>query len=165
MPVRQIRIALIEDSQTVRFFYKNIFEKAGFQVLEAENAKIGWKIICDQKPDVIVLDMNMPEIPGIELLKRIREFEFSKHIPVLVLTSVKDSEKVKEIYKEGANHYSLKGMDSPDTIKETVNNLLKSEQEKRILRSLENKQPDNNKQPDDEQSSVSGIDREFFWFD
>lgn len=159
MPVRKIRIALVEDSKTVRFFYKNLFEKAGFQVLEAENAKIGWKIICDQKPDIIVLDMNMPEIPGIELLKRIREYEFSKHIPVLVLTSVKDSEEVKEIFKQGANHYALKGMDSPDMIRETVNKLLKSEQEKRVVRFL-----DGEKHPDEKQSSVSEIDREFFWF-
>lgn len=107
----------------------------------------------------------MPEIPGIELLKRIRDFEFSKNIPVLVLTSVKDSEKVKEIYKQGANHYSLKGMDSPDTIKETVNNLLKSEQQKRIMRTLDNKQPNNNKSPHKEEPSITGIDREFFWFD
>ena len=94
MPVRQIRIALIEDSRTVRVFYKNLFERAGFYVLEAEDAKKGWKIICDEKPDIIVLDMNMPEIPGIELLKRIRSFESSKNIPVMVLTSVNETEQV-----------------------------------------------------------------------
>ena len=158
MPVRKIRVALIEDSKTVRFFYKNLFEKAGFHVLEAENAKDGWNIIFDQKPDIIVLDMKMPEIPGIELLKRIRTFDFSKHIPVLVLTSVKDSEEVQEIFKQGADHYCLKGMDSPNTIKETVNKLLKSEQEKRVIRSL------NGQQSEVENNSVSGIDREFFWF-
>jgi two-component system phosphate regulon response regulator PhoB len=158
MPVRQIRIALIEDSPTVRFFYKNLFEKAGFEVVEAENAKDGWKVICDYRPDIIVLDMMMPEIPGIELLKRIRSIEFSKDIPVLVMTSVKDSEQVQEIFKCGANHYSLKGMDSPELIKNMVYKLLKDQQEQKIARSLDN-------QPAfEEKKAVSEIDRLFLWF-
>ncbi|MBN2104002.1 response regulator [bacterium] len=157
MPVRQIRIALIEDSPTVRMFYKKLFEKAGFEVLEAENAKEGWNIICNQKPDVIVLDMMMPEIPGIELLKRIRSYDYSKNIPVLVLTSIKEPDKVKEIYKYGADHYTLKGMDSPDMIKQTVYQLLKKEQEKQVHRKLEGQDSDNVDIPD--------IDRHFFWFE
>jgi DNA-binding response OmpR family regulator len=46
MTARKIRIVLIEDSVTVHFFYKGVFEKAGFEVLEAGNAKVGWTIIC-----------------------------------------------------------------------------------------------------------------------
>lgn len=157
MPARQIRIALIEDSATVRMFYKRLFEKAGFEVLEAENAKIGWSIICDQRPDVIVLDMMMPEIPGIELLKRIRSYDYSKNIPVMVLTSIKDPDKVKEIYQHGADHYTLKGMDSPDMVKKTVYDLLKKEQEKQVLRKLEG--------DEEEKAEVDAIDREFFWFE
>ncbi len=157
MSVRKIRIALIEDPRTV-WFYKHLFENAGYHVLEAENAKKGWKIICNQKPDIIVLDMQMPEIPGIELLKRIRKHELSKHIPVLVLTSVKDPEEIKEMFKQGADYYALKGMDSPNMIKETINKLLKTEQEKRVMRSLDSDYSE-------EQASTSEIDREFFWFD
>lgn len=159
MPVRKIRIALIEDSKTIRFVYKNLFENAGFDVVEAENAKDGWSLICDQKPDAIVLDMIMPGIPGIELLKRIRSYDFSKNTPVLVLTSVRDDEKVQEIFKQGADHYSLKGMDAPDVIKETINKLLKSKQKKGLI------QNPNDQNPDAEDSSISGIDREFFWWD
>lgn len=159
MPVRKIRIALIEDSKTIRYVYKNLFEKAGFDVVEAENAKDGWSIICEHKPDVIVLDMIMPGIPGIELLKRIRSYDFSKNIPVLVLTSVRDSEKVQEIFQQGANHYSLKGMDAPDVIKETVFKLLKSAQEKKLIQSLEDQKSGA------EDTSVSEIDREFFWWE
>ncbi|MFC1569962.1 PleD family two-component system response regulator [bacterium] len=157
MPARKIRIALIEDSPTVRMFYKKLFEQAGFEVLEAENAKDGWSIICDQKPDVIVLDMMMPEIPGIELLKRIRSYDYSKNIPVMVLTSIKDPDQVKEIYQQGADHYTLKGMDSPDMVKQTVYQLLKQEQEKQVVRKLEGQESD--------KAEVDAIDREFFWFE
>lgn len=157
MPVRKIRIALIEDSPTVRMFYKKLFEKAGFEVLEAENAKDGWSIICNQRPDVIVLDMMMPEIPGIELLKRIRSYDYSKNIPVLVLTSIKEPDKVQEIYQHGADHYTLKGMDSPDVIRQTVYQLLKKEQEKQVLRKMEGQ--------DNEKAEVPDVDRHFFWFE
>ena len=157
MPVRKIRIALIEDSPTIRLFYSSLFAKAGFEVLEAENAKKGWDIICEQKPDVIVLDMMMPEIPGIELLKRIRACDFSKNIPVLVLTSVKEPDKVQEIFNHGADYYSLKGMDSPDIIRKTVFNLLKKQQQKQVVRKLEGQ--------DNEDEEVEKIDRHFFFFD
>jgi DNA-binding response OmpR family regulator len=137
MSARKIRIVLIEDSVTVRFFYKGVFEKAGFEVLEAENAKVGWTIICAQKPDIIVLDMLMPQVPGIELLKQIRSVDFTRDIPVLVLTSVKDSDEVREIFKVGADHYILKGMDSPEIVKEMVYDLLKKKAEKEVSQGLD----------------------------
>jgi len=154
MPVRTIRIALIEDSQTVRFFYKAVFEKAGFEVLEAENAKDGWAVICDEHPDVIVLDMMLPEISGLELLKRIRFVDFSKAIPVLVLTSVKEIDQVQEIIKQGANYYSVKGQDSPDKIKDMIYKLLKRKQEKEASRNLEGQ-----KNQDSEPPADAGVDR------
>ena len=159
MAVRKIRIALIEDSNTIRTFYKALFMKAGFDVLEADNAKKGWKIICDDKPDVIVLDMMMPEIPEIELLKRIRSFDFSKDIPVLVLTAVKEKDKIQEIFEYGADHYSLKGMDSPDLIRETVYGLLKKKSEKAVVKTLEKANPLLG------DSEPTEIDKHFFWFD
>ena len=154
MPVRTIRIALIEDSQTVRFFYKAVFEKAGFEVLEAENAKDGWTVICDEHPDIIVLDMMLPEVSGLELLKRIRFVEFSKEIPVLVLTSVKEIDKVQEIIREGANYYSVKGQDSPDKIKDMIYRLLKRKQEKAAGMHL-----DGQKSQDPDPPADPGVDR------
>ena len=137
MAARKIRIVLIEDSVTVRFFYKGVFEKAGFEVMEAENAQDGWKVICAQKPDIIVLDMLMPKIPGIELLKQIRSVKLTAEIPVLVLTSVKDSDQVREMFNVGADHYLLKGMDSPENVKEIVYNLLKKKAEKNVAAALD----------------------------
>jgi response regulator RpfG family c-di-GMP phosphodiesterase len=131
--------------------------EAGFEVLEAENVRQGWDIIYTQKPDVIVLDMMMPEIPGIELLKRIRSVELSKNIPVLVLSSIKDPEKIREIVAEGADHFSLKGMDSPELIKETVYKLMKKRQEEKTARKLQG-------QSVAESGAVSEIDRHFWWF-
>jgi DNA-binding NarL/FixJ family response regulator len=157
MPTRKIRIALIEDSQTVRFYYKSRFIEAGFEVLEAGNVRQGWDIIYTQQPDIIVLDMMMPEIPGIELLKRLRSVEWAKHIPVLVLSSVQDQDKIREIIAEGADHFCLKGMDSPELIKETVYAIMSKRQEEKIAGQLQG-------QPAAEPAALSELDRHFCWF-
>ncbi|HDQ45447.1 MAG TPA: response regulator [bacterium] len=151
MPVRKIRIALIEDSETVRFFYKAIFERNGFEVIEAENAKEGWETICDARPDIIVLDMILPDVSGLELLKKIRSVDFSRAIPVLVLTSVKEIQEVQKILQHGANYYSVKGQDPPDKIQEIIYKLLKRTREKKPDGASEN------------EVDSSGADR-LFWF-
>ncbi|MDM7924748.1 MAG: response regulator [bacterium] len=159
MPVRKIKIALIEDSQTVRFFYKSVFEKAGFEVFEAENATAGWDVICERRPDIIVLDMMMPKIPGIELLKRIRSVAFCQDTPVLVLSAVKDQDKVQEIIHSGANQYVLKGMDSPELIREQVYKLLKEKAEKKVIQKLNGEDTGESK----EEAGDPGMDRLFWW--
>lgn len=157
MPVRAIKIVLIEDSATTRAIYKALFQRLGFEVHEAEDAKKGWQIICDQKPDIIVLDMIMPEISGLELLKRIRSYPFSKDIPVLVLTSVDDPEQIKDIYRQGADHYCLKSMVSTDVMKETIYSLMKSVQEKKKVLQLHGESNES------EKSDISDLDRSIFW--
>ena len=157
MPVRAIKIVLIEDSATTRAIYKALFQRLRFEVHEAEDAKKGWQIICDQKPDIIVLDMIMPEISGLELLKRIRSYPFSKDIPVLVLTSVDDPEQIKDIYRQGADHYCLKSMVSTDVMKETIYSLMKSVQEKKKVLQLHGESNES------EKSDISDLDRSIFW--
>jgi len=130
MAVRKIRIVLIEDSETMRFYYKGVFSKFGFDVLEAETGNKGWQLICDEQPDLIVLDMMLPDTNGFELLKKIRNFEFTREIPVLVLTSVKDIQNIHKALQLGANYYSIKGKDSPEKIQQMIYKLLKKALEK-----------------------------------
>lgn len=131
MAIRKIKIILIEDSATMRAFYKQSFQKGGFEVLEAENGNKGWELICDEQPDLIVLDMMLPDTNGFDMLKRIRTFEFAKEIPVMVLTSVKDIQNVHKALQLGANYYSVKGQDSPEKIQNMIYKLLKKAMEKK----------------------------------
>lgn len=132
MPERKIKIILIEDSITVRTFYKNIFWKQGFHVIEAEDGKQGWENICDYKPDIIVLDMMLPDIPGKELLKQVRATPNLKRIPVMVLTSIKESEHIEEVMALGANYYSIKGQDSIEKIQGIIYKLLRDAQQQKM---------------------------------
>ena len=161
MPERKIRIALIEDSKTVRAFYQMVFEESGFDVIEAENAKDGWKVICDSKPDVVVLDMMLPDIPGLELLKRIRMIDSVKNLPVIALTAVKDIKYVQEVIKAGANYYSVKGSDSPKKIQGMIYKLLKNTRDEKITRSIGDHGAAN--QGSQEENSVDDIHR-YFWY-
>lgn len=139
MPIRKIRIALIEDSVTVRFFYQSIFEQKGFEVIPAETGLQGWRIIAERKPDIVVLDMMLPDISGLELLKRMRSVEFSKMIPVLALTSVKEISHVQKTLQYGANYYSVKGQDSPEKIQQIIYKLLKRSQSPKMDDAIEGK--------------------------
>ena len=126
------QILIIEDSETTRFFYKVTFKKWGFEVLEAETGSEGWDIILNENPDLVVLDMMLPDTNGVEVLKKIRATESTQKTPVLILTSDKDIVHVQRALQLGANHYSVKGKDSLEKIKSMIWKLLQRTAEKNI---------------------------------
>jgi len=128
MPVRKIAILLIEDSLTVRTLYKRTFEMKGFHVLEAGTGAEGWKLAHQRVPDIVILDMMLPDCHGLSILKKIRGDELTQHIPVLVLTSLKDIYDVQRAINLGANYYSVKGKDSPEKLLQMIYKLLKKNQ-------------------------------------
>jgi len=121
---RKIKILLVEDSPTVRTLYKHTFEKEGFEVLEAEDGQTAWTLANEDTPDVIVLDMILPDFHGLDLLKNIRANKLTEKIPVLVLTSLKEIQDVQKAITMGANHYCVKGSDSPEKILSMIYKLL-----------------------------------------
>jgi DNA-binding response OmpR family regulator len=118
-------ILLIEDSATIRVFYKKVLELAGFDVIEAETGEQGWVLAYERAPNLICLDMILPDIHGLEVLKKIRGNATTKSIPVLVLTTLKDFGDVQKAINLGANYYSIKGSDSPEKLIGMINKLLK----------------------------------------
>jgi DNA-binding response OmpR family regulator len=128
MPVRKIAILLIEDSPTVRMLYKRTFEMKGFHVFEAGTGAEGWKLAQQQVPDLVILDMMLPDCHGLSVLKKIRSDDLTKKIPVLVLTSLKDIYDVQRAINLGANYYSVKGKDSPEKLLQMIYKLLKKNQ-------------------------------------
>ena len=84
------RILLIEDSQSTRMTYKRILEEGDFFVIEASTGQEGWDQTLSEQPDLVVLDLMLPDIHGLEVLKNIRSHVKTRTIPVLILTSVKD---------------------------------------------------------------------------
>lgn len=121
---REYTILLVEDSQTIRFMYRGILTNNGFIVLEAETGQQGLDLTIEKNPDLILLDLILPDIHGLDVLKKIRSYEKTKDIPVLVITNLKEIEDVQKAINLGANYYGYKGSDSPHKILFMIKKLL-----------------------------------------
>lgn len=110
-------ILVVDDSPTMRGMVSHALNEAGFETKEAENGKDALiKLTMMEeggtKPDVIVTDVNMPEMDGIELVREIRKLAAFKHVPVLVLTTDNTDEKKEVGRNAGATGWLVKPFDS-----------------------------------------------------
>lgn len=117
-------ILVIEDDETMRSALKRIFESEGMNVKTAADGTQLSVVLDDSPIDLIILDIGLPWINGLELAKLLKEHDDLKHIP-LVFVSGKTSEfDVKRGFEAGADDYIKKPFDI-DKIKKTVSTLLK----------------------------------------
>jgi signal transduction histidine kinase/CheY-like chemotaxis protein len=125
-----LKICLIEDDDSLRFTIKEILEKQGVKIIEAENGKLGMKVLEKEeiKPDLILLDLMMPVMNGFEFLKKIRETELNS-IPILVLTGAELSEDEKTFLSGETYRILEKSDDTLSTIVNEVGNVLKASAE------------------------------------
>ena len=91
------KIAIIEDDQAISQMYRMKFENDGYEVETAENGTIGLELVEKMKPDIILLDIMMPEMNGDEMLKKLRDEPWGKNIKVLVLTNIGELELPKSL--------------------------------------------------------------------
>ena len=117
-------ILVIEDDETMRSAMKRIFEADGMQVKTAADGTQLALVLDDNPIDLIILDIGLPWVNGLELAKLLKEHDDLKHIP-LVFVSGKTSEfDVKRGFEVGADDYIKKPFDI-DKIKKTIHTLLK----------------------------------------
>jgi two-component system, OmpR family, KDP operon response regulator KdpE len=98
-------VLLIEDEPKIRRFLRAGFEIHGFSVLEAENAADGLKAATFSTPDLIILDLALPDLHGAEVLERLRSWS---NIPVIVLSVVSNEEEKVRLLQAGADDYVVK---------------------------------------------------------
>ncbi|WP_082489179.1 two-component regulator propeller domain-containing protein [Dyadobacter sp. Leaf189] len=104
LPPARAKILLVEDHADFRHYLKeNLSEN--YQILEAADGKAGLKNALGELPDLIVSDVMMPEMNGIELCRRLKENAATSHIPVLLLTARNSEEQKLEGYQTGAQDY------------------------------------------------------------
>ncbi|MDB3860523.1 phosphate regulon transcriptional regulator PhoB [Paracoccaceae bacterium] len=109
-------ILVIEDEEAQRLILQHNLEEAGYEVICAENGEIGWELMEDYRPDLIVLDWMMPKLSGIELCRQIKSSAKTKNTPIIMLSA--RSEEVDRIrgLEIGADDYVSK----PYSIKELL---------------------------------------------
>lgn len=101
-------ILIVEDETDLREALKTVFNYEDFVVYTASDGEAGLKIALEQKPDIILLDVLMPKMDGVTVLKNLRADEWGKTVKVIVLTALDDLEKVAEIISAGGDDYIVK---------------------------------------------------------
>lgn len=117
-------ILLIEDEESFRTIYGDVIRNDGYEILEAEDGERGLELVKEKKPDLVLLDLVLPKLHGLEVLKKIRADETTQNIPVLILSVLGAQEDIKKGLELGANDYTVKGFYSPREILSKIHSLL-----------------------------------------
>jgi len=124
------KILIIEDEQNIAQMYKEKFEKANFVVFLAFNAKDGILLTKKEKPDLILLDILLPQEDGITFLQWLRSDPEISPIPVVVISNYEDQKIMEETSKLGVKEYLLKANYTPGQLLEKIKNYLKNHEKK-----------------------------------
>ena len=118
------KIAIIEDDSVISQMYRMKFEADGFEVQIANTGKDGVALVQEFTPDMVLLDMQMPIMNGDEALKNIRQAEWGKTVPVMILTNLGEEEAPKDIRSLGIESYIVKADLTPRQVVERVKTTL-----------------------------------------
>ena len=120
------KVILIDDDEMLLEMYRVKFTQKGCEMITALDGEQGLALIKEQKPDLIILDILMPKVDGITVLKQLRqEAPEIASIPVVVLSNFDAPDTKKEALELGAKDYVLKSNFTPDQLYEKVKDYLK----------------------------------------
>jgi len=118
------KILVIDDDVYIRMVLRFRLEKEHWQVLTANDGPHGLEVAEQETPDLIVLDLAMPEIDGIQVLDRLQHNQVTWNIPVVVLTARSDPESRARSHRLGASRFLQKPF-SPRNLVSEINRLLR----------------------------------------
>lgn len=121
----KIKVLIIEDEEMLVNMYISKFEKEGYEAEKAANGKLGLEKAQEIKPDIILLDIMMPEIDGFMVLKNLKNDIDTKNIPVIMLTNLGQEEDIEKGKKLGATDYLVKANLTPAQVVDKVKEVLK----------------------------------------
>lgn len=117
-------ILVIDDNQEiVDYIHDNLIDN--YKVLTAENGQKGYDVACEETPDVVITDVMMPVMDGIEMMKKMKQDIRTSHIPVILLTAKGSTLDQSEGYNAGADSYLTKPF-SVNLLKTRISNILKA---------------------------------------
>lgn len=108
MSDKRHKILIVEDEKALNEVLKERFENEGFDVRVAQDGAEGLLLALEKPPDVILLDIVLPKVGGLDMLKKLRTYELGKNIPVVVLTNLSDTKQVHEALEHGARDFLVK---------------------------------------------------------
>lgn len=109
-------VLLVDDDMTLREMYTERLKAEGFQVITAKDGEEALQLATENKPNMILLDIMMPKLNGLDVLKKLKEQPETKDIPVMVLTAlIQDRERMESVTR-GADDYIVKSETMPGEV-------------------------------------------------
>jgi DNA-binding response OmpR family regulator len=119
------KILIVEDDEAIGAMYKGKFEADGYMVFGAVNGVEGLEIARKEKPDMIFLDVILPQMDGFAVLAELKKDAKTKNIPVIMLTNLGTDEDKNKGEKMGAADYIVKANMTPAEISEKIKKIIK----------------------------------------
>ena len=126
------QILVVDDNSDMRSYVSDILQNAEYEVLTARNGSDAWEILQTHTPYLVITDLMMPVMSGLELIKRIRQSEALKGTPIILVTAKADEETRIEGVEEGADGYLSKPFNARELLAEVRNLLALKENERRV---------------------------------
>lgn len=121
------KILIIEDDRYISKMYQLKLSLEGYEVQVAENGREGVDRVKEFMPDIILLDILMPELDGFEVLKIVKGDEATKDIPVLIMSNLGQEDHVEKGMKLGAIGYIVKSQYTPSKVVEKIKSVISGE--------------------------------------
>ena len=116
MPIKKILV--VDDEQPIYSYLQKKFTKLGYTALTAEDGEEALATALLSLPDLIILDVKLPKLSGIEVCRRLKADERTRNIPILMLSAKAQSNEIKEGLEAGADKYLCKPIGFPDLLRE-----------------------------------------------
>jgi len=124
MPDVKKKILITEDEPGLLEMYKLYFEHADYEVVDAADGKIGVEFAKKERPDLILLDILMPQIDGWAMLKELKSDPATKTIPVVIFSNLAQTEEIQRGLAMGADQYLVKSALTPKELLAKIQGLL-----------------------------------------
>lgn len=102
------KILLVEDEAVLLELLADKFKDSGFFVSTAQNAETGIKLALQDHPDLILLDLILPKMDGLTMLRKLRKDSWGKEVPVIILSNLNDQKKISEAMRIGVYDFLVK---------------------------------------------------------
>jgi two-component system chemotaxis response regulator CheY len=118
-----MKILIVEDDRTTRKILGLYLRSKGYDIVNAENGLEAMEKLGTENVNLVMTDLNMPYMDGIELTRKIRSQADLKHLPVLMVTTEADDEERQKAFEAGANGYLVKPV-TADMVTDNIKNIL-----------------------------------------
>ncbi len=101
-------VLVIEDNPQSMMFMRDLLEASGYNVLQAKDGMEGWRMAREHRPHLILMDLQLPDVSGLEITRRLKDDELLKSIPIIAVTAFAMDDDKKRILEGGCDAYIAK---------------------------------------------------------